>query len=167
MSPPDTPRPPTAFGCPRYSACEHAFAPAPPRPPRARQRSEPPPRPRSDPRKTSFARDTWIAGSPSTLLPQPVAPTVPAFGWPNENVAVAAAALPWCWLGLAAAALGSATSPTAKRGTVIRWMRDMLLPTQRPARTGGERAGAVRARTCVRAPLPLRVARARGLRKDS
>src|SRR3954447_12003933 len=86
MSPPEAPAPPKAFGWPRYSACWQAFAPGPPRPLSARQASEPLPTPRSDPRNTSLILDTWIDGSPSTLVPQPFAPTLFACGWPNENV---------------------------------------------------------------------------------
>src|SRR3954454_20014252 len=90
MSPPETPNPAIAFGWPRYSDWEHALAPAPPRPSRARQASEPDPSPRSEPKKTSFERETWIAGSPSALVARPVAPTVAACGCPIEKVAAAA-----------------------------------------------------------------------------
>src|SRR5919197_4387458 len=110
MSPPEAPLPSTAFGWPRYSACPHADAPAPPRPPRLRHRSLPPPSPRSEPRKTSLSRLTWMAGSPSVFVPHPVAPTVAAWGWPVEKVAATAAALRAGRLDFAATAAGAKAS---------------------------------------------------------
>ena len=68
-----------AFGDPRYSSPQ-PDALAPPRAPSPRHSWLPPPSPSSEPRKTLFARDTWIAGSPAELLPQPVAkPLAAAF----------------------------------------------------------------------------------------
>src|SRR5437879_12358025 len=93
VSPPDAPIPPVALGWPRYSRLQ-ALALAPPGCPRPRHTSVPPPIPRSDDRKTLFAGDTWIAGSPATLVPQPeplaVFPTGLSGSWPGARVPHAA-----------------------------------------------------------------------------
>src|SRR5206468_2827865 len=87
------------------------------------------------PRNTLFARDTWIAGSPSVLVAQPVAPTVVAWGWPIEKAAPPARGL------AAAAALGSAPAMSARtRKAIERWMGDMPTPTTPAPETCPQRA---------------------------
>src|SRR2546423_855447 len=118
MSPPDAPTPPAPFGWPRYSS-EQPEAPLPPTDDRPRQRSLPLPTPRSEPRNTSLARETWIDGSPSVFVPHPLAPTVVACSWPNEKLfalllGVGAAAT----LGAIASASSAVTMPTR---LPVRW----------------------------------------------
>src|SRR5437879_1011827 len=85
MSPPAAPTPDTALGCPRYSRPQPE-APLPPSAPRPRHSSLPPPRPFSEPRNTLSDRETWIAGSPAMLVPQPVLPTLPVPSSPYEKL---------------------------------------------------------------------------------
>src|SRR5438132_12917535 len=92
MSPPDAPSPgATTLGWPRYSR-PHAEPPGPPAVFSRRQASLPLPTPSSEPSRSVLARETWIAGSPSMFVPQPVAPTVEACSWPVEKEGVPAAA---------------------------------------------------------------------------
>src|SRR5438093_164938 len=81
MSPPEAPTPPAALGCPAYVRPHAPVVAAP------RHSSLPPPSPSSDPRATRPARETWIAGSPAMLVPQPVAPTWLSCSSPTEKVA--------------------------------------------------------------------------------
>src|SRR5258707_12998153 len=84
ISPPDAPTPETPLGCPRYSSPQ-PDAPFPPRAPSPRHSSLPDPTPSSEPRKTLFVRETWIAGSPALFSPQPVSPSAVDGSCPKEK----------------------------------------------------------------------------------
>src|SRR3989442_2171569 len=88
MSPPDAPTT-AALGCPVHSRL-HGDAVLIPR-----QTSLPPPRPLSEPRKTSLSRDTCTDGSPSGLPSNdpsahpeepPIGSTPPAFTSPSRSL---------------------------------------------------------------------------------
>src|SRR5947209_10859508 len=111
MSPPDAPTPPAPLGCPSYVSWQAVAALVPPTCVPL-QNSLPPPRPFSEPSATRLDFDTWIAGSPATLVPQPGAPTAWDCSCPVENAvepgvvappACLPAALPPCAPGAGAA----------------------------------------------------------------